>query len=284
MKIWPAVRHMTGLDRTGVPLRGWAALELSLMWLVWGLALGMLCWASGFDVALQRALYASRCEWFDQIVRTVSSLGLGRTLIFVVFTAGCVMGLRTVRPGRRFLFLLRLLWGCVAQLGLWARGRFVWTAAWQLLCPMARGLLMIVPGLAVSGLLQLMLKASIGRPRPKMILWEGASPYALSPIWESGFNARYMSFPSGHSCSTWLVCTILMHVWPRWAGPIFAFGVVVSATRFLAVTPHYLGDVVAGAGVGGAVGLALVRLMGVGVSSEKQGAKQGAERGVGHED
>lgn len=242
-------------------------LGLPLTVLVWGLAGGMLMWGSGLDMRIQVWLHAHYHQEFNDLVRFLGELGLGRTLVWVGLLGGLAVALRQ-KPAlwrERLACVPRWGAGCFVQLVDWARGKRGWTALWKDLPERARGLLLVAPLLAVAGVIQVVMKAMVGRPRPKEVLWNGWSPYDLHAVWSSGvYDAGFLSFPSGHSCSTWAVAVLFMHLWPRRRWWIAGLAVVASASRFLALTPHYLGDVIAGAGLGAAVGLAVCRVMQIG--------------------
>ena len=78
----------------------------------------------------------------------------------------------------------------------------------------------------------------------------GGNPYALQPF---SFDATWYSFPSGHACSTFAIAVWLGLAFPRWRWPLLALATLTSVSRFLALTPHYAGDVIAGAALGAAV-------------------------------
>ena len=118
--------------------------------------------------------------------------------------------------------------------------------------------LAVVPLLGLTGLVQLLMKFVIGRPRPKMLFFKGMDPFDVQPF---GLKASYWSFPSGHSASTFAVLVWLALWFPKWRVPALVAATVLSASRFLAVTPHYLGDVVSGAGLGAAIALAVYAAM-----------------------
>lgn len=88
------------------------------------------------------------------------------------------------------------------------------------------------------------LKAAVDRPRPAGGLAEAA---ALVPAPHSS------SFPSGHATTAFAGATVLALALPRAALPACALAVAVAYSRvYLGV--HYPGDVLAGAGIGCAIG------------------------------
>ncbi len=242
-------------------------LGLPLALLVWGLAVGVLMWGSGLDMLIQLFLHAHYHQEFNSLVRFMGELGLGRTLIWVGILGGLGVAVwhQNGNLSGRLAKVPRWLAGCFVQLADWVRGKKGWTRLWKDMSPVARSLMLVAPLLAVTGTIQVIVKAMVGRPRPKEVLWNGWSPYELHAVWSRGaYDAGFLSFPSGHSCSTWAVAVLFMHIWPKRRGVIALLAVLASASRFLAVTPHYLGDVAAGAGLGAAVGLVVCRVMQIG--------------------
>jgi membrane-associated phospholipid phosphatase len=123
---------------------------------------------------------------------------------------------------------------------------------------------MCLPVFLSAGVAAIALKLVVGRPRPKEILYNGMPYGELHPIWQHGhFKASLMSWPSGHSASTFAIGTLLCVAFPRWRWHLLAAMVVLSAARFLALTPHYLGDVVAGATLGAVIALTMAPWLGI---------------------
>ncbi len=222
----------------------------ALLVFIYGLAAGMWLWASGTDIAWQQWLYANDNQTFNTTMRALSQLALGRTQVWGLIIIALVAALW--RGG---------IWGAwqalrVAgeQILLWLRGKFAWHAGWQMQPHITKLCLTALPVLAATGILQIILKIIIGRPRPKEMLWNGADPNLPQPF---GFDSSYWSLPSGHSASTFAIFLWLALGLPRWRVPLLLGACLLSTSRFLAVTPHYVGDVVAGAAVGGAVAMVL---------------------------
>lgn len=199
------------------------ALSGPVLLLVWGMAIGVLLWGSGIDVAIQRWLFANYVQGFNDVMRVLGEIGKG--------TAQIVM--------------------CLLVAGLWFG--YAW---WQgkVRPAGARLIVMAIPVFALAGIVNFIMKWCIGRGRPKEFLLNGGDPYAMQPF---AHDAQWWSFPSGHSCSTFAIVVWLGLVFPRWRYPLWAVGIVLSMSRFLAVTPHFAGDVVAGAAVGAAVAWAV---------------------------
>ena len=115
-----------------------------------------------------------------------------------------------------------------------------------------------VPVFLVAGAVGVVLKVLVGRARPKEVLWNGVGPYEVHPgTWDAGF----WSFPSGHAVSTFAIATVLAAAYPAQRWVIWPVAAVLAASRFLALTPHYMGDVVAGAAVGSAVAVVCVAVL-----------------------
>ncbi|MFZ2587719.1 MAG: phosphatase PAP2 family protein [Alphaproteobacteria bacterium] len=107
-----------------------------------------------------------------------------------------------------------------------------------------------IPVFAVAGVVGWVIKVAIGRPRPKEMLMNGANPMDAHP-WV--LDAGFWSFPSGHAVSTFAIATVLAAAYPVYRKFIWPIAGVLAVSRFLALTPHYMGDVIAGAAVGVAV-------------------------------
>lgn len=195
-----------------------------LLLLVWGCALGALLWGSGVDVLIQEWLFAHYVQGFNTAMRVLGEIGKGTAQMAACFVIAAVWVFLSWRRG-----------GKLMQRGVWL-------------------VLAAVPVFAAAGLVNLLMKWSIGRGRPKEFLLNGGNPYEMHPFVGS---AKWWSFPSGHSCSTFAIVVWLGLAFPRWRYPLWIAGAVLSFSRFLAVTPHFAGDVVAGAGVGAAVAWAL---------------------------
>lgn len=236
-------------------------------WVALGVFLGALLaslvlWQTGVDVRLQAWLWLNYSQDFNSWMRILSSFALGRTQLMVCLSAALVWALilhDRESEGRRRALVWRMFLGVVEQLWLWVRGRWVWASCWARVALGPRVLMAVVPLLALTGLAQLLMKFVIGRPRPKVLFFYGGDPFVVKPF---HFEARFWSLPSGHSASTFAVLVWLALWFPRWRVPALAVALVFSSSRFLAVTPHYLGDVVAGAGLGAAIAMALFAAMG----------------------
>ncbi|MCA3244130.1 MAG: phosphatase PAP2 family protein [Alphaproteobacteria bacterium] len=220
----------------------------ALLVLLYGLAAGVALWVTGVDVGLQVWLYANYDQTFNDQMRWLSTLALGRNQVFGLLAVGLSTALWV--GGCRGVW--RALQVSGEQMLAWARGQRGWLAGWHAQPVLARLTLTALPVLAVAGVVQVILKFLIGRPRPKELLWNGTDPFSPHPF---SLDSSFWALPSGHTTSTFAIFTWLMLGLPRWRVPLLMAAMVLSASRFLAVTPHYLGDVVAGAGVGAACAL-----------------------------
>jgi membrane-associated phospholipid phosphatase len=99
-----------------------------------------------------------------------------------------------------------------------------------------------------SGTLCAVLKWGFGRTRPL----EGIPALHLQPF-RGGiiglFHGDNLSFPSGHACLVFSTAMSLSVLIPRWWIAFFAGAIIVGTERVLQAS-HYLGDVIAGAGLG----------------------------------
>ncbi|MEZ5670254.1 MAG: phosphatase PAP2 family protein [Alphaproteobacteria bacterium] len=101
----------------------------------------------------------------------------------------------------------------------------------------------------VSGLASILLKIVFGRPRPRM--WFGEELFAFHPF-TIDTSSDFASIPSGHSTTIWSVAVALLVLFGvrRVGWAVVPVALAVSATRVL-LTDHFVGDVIAGAALGG---------------------------------
>lgn len=223
--------------------------------LAWGLAVGVWLWALGLDIALMRWLEAHHVMALDVAMRALGEVGKGTFQAAACLLVGTVLAARS--RGRATIWLTgQAAKGVFEQFLLLARGRMVWATAWKPFPFEARAWLLCVPVFFLAGIVNVLLKATFGRPRPKEVLWNGESPFDVRPFIT---DAGWWSFPSGHAVSTFAIAVVLAYAFPKWKGLVFAVAGVFAASRFLSITPHYLGDVVAGCAVGAAVALVVVK-------------------------
>ena len=90
---------------------------------------------------------------------------------------------------------------------------------------------------ALSGLLNDVIKLIVGRPRPT------TGPLENQPF---TFDYAYQSFPSGHTAVAFGLALSLGLLWPRWRLPLLVFAFAVAASRVI-LHSHYPADVLGGA-------------------------------------
>ncbi len=123
---------------------------------------------------------------------------------------------------------------------LWAgRGKNNQDAAW--FAWIGRYCLLLLAGLAASGIAIHILKALLGRSRPQLFFSEGV--YGFGWIAE---GHPMNSFPSGHTQVAVTVAAVLALAIPSLRLPIFAAAALVAFSRMVTAA-HYLSDVVASA-------------------------------------
>jgi undecaprenyl-diphosphatase len=108
---------------------------------------------------------------------------------------------------------------------------------------------------ALSGLIVLVLKWSIGRARPK--LYETVGPVEFDLF---AFHGTYTSFPSGHATTVASFSLALALIFPAWRWLIAAVAFWAAFSRVM-VGAHYPSDVAAGLVLGSAVTLYCARWM-----------------------
>jgi membrane-associated phospholipid phosphatase len=111
--------------------------------------------------------------------------------------------------------------------------------------------LFVFAAVALAGLTTDLVKALLGRLRPKLFLRDGSYGFDLLHT-----RADYVSFPSGHATTAFALAAALTLLWPRPAVAYFAVALAVAASRVLS-NAHWLSDVLAGGLVGVLVTLAL---------------------------
>jgi len=109
----------------------------------------------------------------------------------------------------------------------------------------ALALLFVFISIAGAGILNNIIKLIIGRTRPT--LWFEEGEYGFAPFSFGGY--RYMSFPSGHANTIFALATAIGYFWPKGRKYLYTFAALVAFSR-VAITAHYLSDVIAGAVLG----------------------------------
>ena len=119
----------------------------------------------------------------------------------------------------------------------------------------ARGFGFMLAALVATTLTNWLLKAAIGRPRPRHLFRQDA--FAPHPF---GWDLFSNSFPSGHAQTMATAMAALWILFPRWGWAFGLLGGLVALSRVV-VTSHYPADIVAGAWLGVVVALAVRRCL-----------------------
>jgi membrane-associated phospholipid phosphatase len=99
----------------------------------------------------------------------------------------------------------------------------------------------IFASVAMSGIAANLIKAIVGRGRPKLLDQSGFTGF--DPF---TFNANFHSFPSGHTNTAFALALAVSFLIPRWRSGLLAAAAVVGFSR-VAVNAHFLTDVLGGA-------------------------------------
>ncbi len=160
-------------------------------------------------------------------------------------------GLVVTEFGRsEYMFAVSALIGLAAVAAL-RRGHRAWRGSSLRL--VAERALYVFLAVALSGIVDQVLKHVIGRARPRLLRLDG--PFHFEPL---SIVDVLASFPSGHTTSAFAAAVALGLVRPAWRGRLLAAACLIGASRVL-VGAHYPSDVVGGAALGTAVSLALAR-------------------------
>jgi membrane-associated phospholipid phosphatase len=127
-------------------------------------------------------------------------------------------------------------------------------AAWRKQHNLARWAFAMLAAVGASGLVVNLLKILAGRMRPKLLLENGRSGF--EPL-STGYD--FSSFPSGHSTTCGAALMVLALAFPRWRWPLLAISVAIASTR-VAITAHYLSDILAGLALGMTGALATIAI------------------------
>lgn len=98
--------------------------------------------------------------------------------------------------------------------------------------------------LSISGIFINIIKWFAGRHRPVGFFQHGYFGFSYF-----GTGYELTSFPSGHAQTAFALATALTILFPRWGIPLFVAAGAVGISRII-LTSHYLSDVIAGAGIG----------------------------------
>ncbi len=119
----------------------------------------------------------------------------------------------------------------------------------------AKNALFVFGSVVISGLIVDILKPIIGRARPKVLFHEDF--FGIDPL---TFKASFWSMPSGHSATAFAVGVSLALLFPRYRIPILIASTLVAFSR-IALTKHYLSDVIVGSAIGALTALWLYKRM-----------------------
>ena len=109
----------------------------------------------------------------------------------------------------------------------------------------------VFAAIAAPSLLATVIKRLIGRARPFVA---GSDVWAYEPF---NWQARYASFPSGHSTTAFAALVAIGAIFPQARALMWIYAVLIALSRVI-ITAHHPSDVIAGAIVG-AVGAFMVR-------------------------
>ena len=100
-------------------------------------------------------------------------------------------------------------------------------------------LLFIFLSLSAAGLINLLVKWLAGRYRPINYFTQGLF----------GFNFFGVGYESGHAVTAFSLAAAVSILFPRAGIAAFIIAISIGMTRII-LTSHYMGDVIAGAGIG----------------------------------
>ncbi len=133
----------------------------------------------------------------------------------------------------------------------WVLGYSIITTviAWRSWKSLAKRHAALFISVAASGILANIIKVIVCRPRPPLMLDQGAVvPQVFAFIVDWGWN----SFPSGHATTGLSIAVAGSVAWPRLWWLMWILGLGIALGRVL-YNVHYLSDVIAGSMVGMAV-------------------------------
>jgi undecaprenyl-diphosphatase len=120
--------------------------------------------------------------------------------------------------------------------------------------PILRALIVIFVIVAAAGIADDLLKMTFGRARPFM--WLAGDESGFQPF---RFKSQFMSFPSGHTTTSFAAAVAFGSLFPRWRPAFALFAVAIGLSRIV-LDVHYVSDVVSGAALGATVAVALLPL------------------------
>lgn len=112
--------------------------------------------------------------------------------------------------------------------------------------------------IAGAGLLVLVLKYVLGRPRPYAMMALSGPNAQLTFDWLA-LKASYASFPSGHSAIVFATAVAFAALFPRARAVLIALAVLVASSRVV-LGSHYPSDVLAGGAIAAVFTLAMMKI------------------------
>lgn len=225
------------------------------------LLLAILLFSTGVDGIIQLWLQSHQTPFWDKTWRIIGDLGLGRAQMFVCLLLATFYTWRMVPAHERPRLLTLPFWLFMnAVMVLLRTYRFKFSRpntphpwhpyldlVWRLPKP-AQVFLLSISYMFTAGTVCFFLKIMVGRPRPKAFLWETyGQQYMPHPF---SLDALYWSFPSGHTTTTFAIVALIMKLYPKYTYIWLGIGMLLAFARVGAVTPHYMGDIIAGAVLG----------------------------------
>lgn len=121
--------------------------------------------------------------------------------------------------------------------------------------------LLILSTTIVSGILVNIVKVIFGRARPQLY----ADEHLYGFFWGK-MDVLYRSFPSGHATTAIAVWLAFALLFPRYRIWLITIGILIALSR-VALSQHYLSDVLVGGWLGAMTTLLLYQMIGLGKSS-----------------
>ncbi len=102
---------------------------------------------------------------------------------------------------------------------------------------------LVFAAVAVSGIVNNVLKICFGRARPKLLIEQGR--YGYQPFSFSRAHYDFTAMPSGHTMVVFAVAAALCMFYPRYRWLWLTLATLIAVTRIISGS-HYPGDVIAG--------------------------------------
>lgn len=130
-------------------------------------------------------------------------------------------------------------WYLVASLFLFALFRFYWKNR-----VFADRALFVFAAVALSGIAALVVKLTVARYRPTLFFEKDLYGFDFFRV-----TYEYNSFPSGHVVTIFSLAAAMSLFWPKYRVCFFLVAFAVALSR-IALTSHFVSDVIAGAFIG----------------------------------